>query len=173
MVRPVLISVSLAFLLAGCGRQGKQPELTANMGESVRVGNLSYLVSEAGWMDQMGDGAAAKVPKNRFLTVRLSITNGGVRRAIIPATEVLDSAGNSYPEVPQAPGVDDWLGGFRALDPASTDHGLLIFDVPVGAYRLRVSDAADIEEQRTAYILLPYQTPVLIPRPDRAIPGSN
>lgn len=143
------------------------------MGESVRVGNLSYLVSETGWMDQIGEGVAAKVPKNRFLTVRLSITNGGIRRAVIPGAEVIDSAGKAYPEVSEAPGLEDWFGPFRAVDSSGTEHGLLIFDVPLGAYRLHVSDDADAEQRKTAYILLPYQTPALIPRPDRAVPGAN
>lgn len=173
MIRPVYIAAALACLLIGCGRQGRAPELTAKMGESVRVGNLSYLVSEAGWMDQIGEGAAAKLPQNRFLTVHVSITNGGVRRAIIPATELVDSTGKAYPEVSEAPGVAAWFGPFRAVDPADTDHGLLIFDVPAGAYRLRVLDDADVEQQKAAYIDLPYQAPPLVPRHDAPIQGIN
>jgi hypothetical protein len=59
------------------------------------------------------------------------------------------------------------------VEPAGTERGMLIFDVPTGAYRMRVSDDADVENQKVAYILLPYQTPPLIPRPDRALPGTN
>jgi hypothetical protein len=173
MIRSVLIPAALACLLAGCGRPGKSPEVTAKMGESVRVGNLSYLVSESGWMDQIGEGAAAKLPQNRFLTVRVMVTNGGVRRVAIPGAEVLDSGGKAYPEVSEAPGVDEWFGAFRTVEPAGTERGMLIFDVPTGAYRMRVSDDADVENQKVAYILLPYQTPPLIPRPDRALPGTN
>lgn len=168
-----LLGVAAAVILVtGCHRKGTGPEPVFKMGEAVRVGNLSYVATETQWLDQLGEGAAAVSPRNRFLTIRLSVTNSGIRRSVVPATELLDGSGRAYPEVPDAPGLKDWFGAFRAVQPAGTEHGVVVFDVPAGAYRLRVMDDSDAEEQKSAVILIPYQTPPAIPKPQSPIPGA-
>jgi hypothetical protein len=172
MLRSLLACAGAAVLLAGCSRQTPRPVVTYKMGETARVGPLSYTVTEAEWFDQLGEGAAARLPKNRFLAVRLTVTNGGAQRSAIPPAELVDTRGETHPEVDAAE-LGDWFGTFRGLDPAQSDHGRLVFDVPSGAYRLRVAEDADPDQQSAALIELPYQSPALMPRSDRAIPASR
>jgi hypothetical protein len=172
MLRSLFVCAGLAAMLAGCSRQNPHPVVSYKMGETARAGPLSYTVTEAEWFDQLGEGAAARVPKSRFLAVRLTVTNGGAQRSAIPPVELVDARGESHPEVDAAE-LGDWLGTFRGLDAAQTEHGRVVFDVPSGTYRLRVAEDADPDVQRAALIELPYQSPALVPRPDRALPGTK
>jgi hypothetical protein len=91
---------------------------------------------------------------------------------MIPSVELLDGSGKAYAEVTDASELRDWFGAFRAVQPAQTEHGMIVFDVPGGAYRMRVLDDSDMEEQKSAIILLPYQAPAMVPTPERPIPGN-
>jgi hypothetical protein len=172
MLRNFLICAGLAVVMGGCARRNPHPVVTYKMGETARVGPLSYTITEAEWFDQLGEGAGARLPKNRFLAVRLTVTNGGAARSAIPLTELRDARGEVHAEVDAAE-LGDWLGTFRGLDPAQSEHGRVVFDVPSGTYKLRVAEDADSDEQWTALIELPYQPPTLVPRPDRALPGTK
>src|SRR5258708_22923029 len=75
--KPQLIQLSrTAFVLMltwsvfqiGCG--GRRPlgrSSLYKMGERAQVGNLTYNVIDADWKTQLGEGANAKVPQNRYL----------------------------------------------------------------------------------------------------------
>jgi hypothetical protein len=110
------------------------------MGENLRVGSLIYNVTETQWADQLGgDAAAARMPSQRFLLVRLSVTNSGAGETIIPAMSLVDANGTVHNELTDGTGVPNWLGMIRRIKPAQTEHGAVLFDVPVNAYTLQVS----------------------------------
>ena len=52
-------------------------------------------------------------------------------------------------------GVKDWMGILRMLPVAGTENGLIVFDVPMGHYRLVVNDGGSAGEERTSLIDLP------------------
>jgi hypothetical protein len=172
MLRSVLVCAGIAALLAGCSRQKPHPVVTYKMGETARVGPLAYTITETEWMDQLGEGAGARVPKHRFLAIRLTVTNGGAGRSAIPVTELVDSRGESHPEV-DAGELSDWFGALRTLDPAQSDHGRVVFDVPAGAYKLKVAEDSDAEQIWTALIDVPYQAPAMVPSVDRVLPAAK
>jgi hypothetical protein len=102
------------------------------------------------------------------MTVRLSVTNSGVSDSAVPAMSLVDAQGQAYPELTDGHGVAEWLGLLRTVKPAQTERGRVLFDVPTGAYRLRVANDADPEEQKAAHIDLPLQlTPALPEAPAR------
>jgi len=43
----------------------------------------------------------------------------------------------------------------RTISPAGTDQGWLLFDVPIGSYRLRLTNAADPEQEAHSFVDLP------------------
>ncbi len=64
--------------------------------------------------------------------------------------------GEVYNELTEGEGVSDWLGMLRHLEPVESVTGWVLFDVPRGNYRLRVSDDAfDPEAVKTALIEVP------------------
>jgi uncharacterized protein DUF4352 len=150
----VLPAVVLMTLLLGCNIGG--PEARVNqMGELTTVGPVLYNVLETEWRTDLGSTGDAAIPENKFLLVRLSITNSGNHQIAVPLLSVDDPEGESHMELDEVKGVPDWLGLLRILEPASSIQGTIVFDVPSGDYQLRVTDCGDLESERTALINMP------------------
>lgn len=149
------------LIFAGCSRQ-KRGEASLGlfrMGERVQVGPLVYTVLDTEWRDQLGEGLEAHTPQHRFLLIRLSVTNSGIRETDIPPMALIGTGGEIYAEQTQGQGVPEWLGYLRSVKPAATEHGRVVFDVPPGSYRLRLSAPAEDEQEPQALIEIPYQVP--------------
>jgi len=126
------------------------------MGERAEAGPLIYKVLESAWRTQLGEGAHMRVPRHRFLLLRLSLTNGGPDMVTAPHTVLISPSGVEYPELTDAEGAEDWLGLLRRLKSAETIFGWVLFDAPRGDYQLRVSDDAfDPADARLAMIQIP------------------
>ncbi|HUS07912.1 MAG TPA: DUF4352 domain-containing protein [Bryobacteraceae bacterium] len=145
------------LLIAGCNRTKTLTSLgTFPMGERVQVGPLTYTVLETEWRTQMGEGFQGKLPSNRFLVVKLAISNGGGGHVAVPIMSIEDAGGHSYTEITEGTeNVSEWLGLLRNMAPMQSDRGIVIFDAPVAAYKLRVSDGGEIGAEKTALIDLP------------------
>jgi hypothetical protein len=126
------------------------------------VGHLVYSAFDTQWLTQIGEGAAARVPQQRFFLVRMTVTNSGGAPVAAPNLSLVDDGGTSYEELSDGEGVPQWIGFLRQIDKADTSQGNLLFDVSPRHYKLRVSDE---EGQHTAMIDLPLdftsQTPDL------------
>lgn len=146
--------LSAAFLL-GCGAREKAPPAPHAMGERVQVGPLVYTVLEAGWENELGDGAGARIPKNRFLVIRLSVQNAGSKELTLPLLTLEDDKRQETLELDNGQGLEEWLGLLRPVAPANTIQGRIVFDVPPAPYKLRLTDAADLEDERMAYVNIP------------------
>jgi len=133
---------ALACLAAGTGCAPVTPAETQlhRMGERVTAGSLVYIVIEDQWKAQLGQGADARVPKDRFFLIRLSVVNGGSTELMVPTLTLLDDAGQTYPELSNGDQVPDWTGYLRRVKPAETLQGMVVFDVPPKHYRLRLTD---------------------------------
>lgn len=149
------ISILSAALLLGCGTQEKASKTPHAMGERVQVGPLVYTVLEADWENELGDGANARIPKNRFLVIRLSVQNAGSKELTLPLLMLEDDKRQETLELDNGQGVEDWMGLLRHVTPANTIQGRIVFDVPVAPYQLRLTDAAELENERTAYVSIP------------------
>ncbi|MBI1897078.1 MAG: DUF4352 domain-containing protein [Acidobacteria bacterium] len=147
-------------LLAACRQTGDSPAgNTYSMGERVHLGPLTYNVLESEWRSQLNSTTGLRTPqKGRFLLIKLSITNGGSGDVGLPLLFLEDAKGQSYRELDEGvDGVEHWLGLLRNVSPAETEQGVIVFDVPPGAYKLRVSDGGDIRNEKTATIEIPYE----------------
>jgi len=125
------------------------------MGERATVGPLTYNVIETGWRSQLGSEFKMRFPEQRFLLVTLSVTNGGGKEVSVPLFTLEDQKGQTYPELDNGEGVENWFGLLRTLSAAQTLQGRLVFDVPLGSYRLRITDGGDPGLEKVAYIELP------------------
>jgi len=123
------------------------------MGELVQVGRLIYTVLETEWLSALG----ARVPKYKFLSVRMTINNSGNTERSVPLLEVLDAKDKVYLEESDGAGLDEWFGVLRNLAATETSQGRLLFDVPQGAYRLRVNDGGEPGSEVTALVDIPLQ----------------
>ncbi len=152
-------SVAVVLLLtAGCSSQSTSADSRVfGVGERAQAGPLIYRVLDTEWREQIGDGAAARVPRDRFLLVRLSVTNSGASDSGIPTLKLVDSRGNEHQELSEGQGVAEWFGYLRTVKPAQTEYGRVLFDAPAGTYRLIVASDADPEQQKTATIVIPLQ----------------
>jgi hypothetical protein len=168
------VTAVLALLSVSCSK-GTPETPPARMGENLRVGSLVYTVTETQWADQLGtDLAVARMPSHRFLMVRLSVTNSGGEETIIPAMSLLDVNGKIYAELTDGSGVPNWLGMIRRIKPAQTEHGSVLFDVPVNEYKLQVSyDGDDPEQEIIGMVNLPlkFEGDFAPPPADKAVPA--
>ena len=126
------------------------------MGERVQTGPLIYNVLEAQWKPTLSEGGRA--PQNRYLVVKLSITNSGGQTVSLPTYELVATSGASTPEVTEGVAqLPNWLGMIRSVAPATTLQGNIVFDVPMAAYKLVVTDGGEVGSEKQAHIEIPVQ----------------
>jgi len=166
---PVLIPLCAA-VLASCVDPVWEVR-TYPLGEKVTIGHLTYVGVETQWYPEFGEGPGARVPRNQFLLVRLSVSNGGSAQAAVPNLSVEDSDGHRFPELTNGDGVPDWIGAVRTLAPADSLAGNAVFDVPAGHYRLHILDE---EGQHEARIDLPFNFSTAPEEdPDQELPKTS
>ncbi len=151
----ILGPLGLIVLLTACGDSASTDSFVYKMGDKVPVGSLSYNALEAEWKSEMGSGGIPQTPKHRFLILKISITNGGGAQATIPLLTLENLKKESTMEVSEVKDLSGWLGLVRLVNPAQTETGLIVFDVPPGAYRLRVTDGKAPGEDQTRLIEIP------------------
>ena len=148
-----ILVVSLVFAMSCSGGNVEEP--TRKMGELTPVGPVIYNVLETEWLNELGSSVSQSTPNDKFLVVRLSITNSGNQEVAVPLLSVEDVDGNSVMELSEVKGAGNWLGLLRIVAPAQTLQGVIVFDVPAKDYNLRVTDGGDLESEKTALIELP------------------
>lgn len=148
--------IGLLFLLASCGKEVSTDSFVYKMGEKVPVGTMIYTVIETEWRTELagGDGLP-QTPKNRFLLVKLSMTNSGGAQAAIPMLTLEDAKKEPVMEVGEVKNLPGWLGMVRLVNPAQTEEGMIVFDVPTGSYKLRVTDGKEAGSETTRLIDIP------------------
>lgn len=153
----------LILIAAACG-PGKK-DAVHPMGTPVAVGDFSYTVYQTEWRDELQTNAGPRKPQHRFLLVTASITNNGPEDLTAPMLAVVDKDGRETLELDKGDGVPQWLGLLRRVGSTQTETGVMLFDVPPGDYRLRVSSGGDVEHERTALVNLPYRVEAPESRP--------
>ncbi len=148
------ILVVSAFCLAGCSSVSA-PDRVFRLGELTTVGPVIYNVLETEWRTEIGASLQQKIPSNKFLLIRLTVTNSGNRDVAIPLLTLEDPDGEEYLEYSKAENMPNWLGLLRVIQPAVTLQGQIVFDVPVSDYKLRVTDGGELESEKTAVVDIP------------------
>jgi len=165
--RPALVcaagAAALVLLLAACS--GRNADTVHPMGTPVAVGDLSYTVYGTEWRDELQTDMGPRKPQHRFLLVSVSITNNGPEDRNAPLLAVIDKDGRETLELDKGDGVPQWLGLLRRIRSTQTETGMLLFDVPPGDYKLRVSSGGDVDDEKTALISLPYRVEAPESRP--------
>lgn len=150
---PQLIALSLV-LLTGCEQQ-QRTNLNYEMGERVEIGPFVYVVVESAWRSDLGEGFQTRAPKNRFLMLTVSVTNSGGAEASVPLLNIEGTNGQLYQELNDGTGVSNWLGVLRTAKPAETLQGRILFDAPLGPYRLRVPDGGETGYEKYSWVNIP------------------
>ncbi len=167
-----LIVAACALALSGCQKTAV-PERSAAMGVPLAVGPLTYTAVETEWRDVIDSPQGERVPKNRFLLVNVTVMNSSSEQKAAPLLQLVDAKGGNYPEIAEGEGVPDWMGYLRLLQPRESRSGRLLFDVPQGTYKLRVSSGGDPESEQTALIEIPFQLNSDVPRVSGAPGGTG
>ncbi len=158
-VRQLILTATVlcALVAAGCGKKVDTSVIgTFRMGERVQIGSMVYTVLEAQYRPALNDSGTGKPPKNRYLFVRLSATNSGGDLAGAPPFTLLAADGTQHQEVTEGlEEVTGHLGKMRMIQPAQTEQGYVIFDVPMAAYKLLISDGGDPGSEKFAQVDLP------------------
>jgi hypothetical protein len=159
----------LCGFLSGCSLTGSGIKVY-QMGQRAEVGSIVYTLLEAHWKTQLGEAGAARIPRHRFLLLRVSVTNGSPQKAAIPLMALIAPGGEVYNELAEGEGVSDWLGMLRHVEPVESVTGWVLFDVPRGNYRLRVSDDAFEPEAVKAALI---EVPLRFEAPADYLPDSK
>lgn len=148
---------------AACGT--RKADTVHAMGAPVTVGDLSYTVFHTEWRDELQSQMGPRKPQHRFLLVTVSVTNNGPEDATAPLLAVVDKDGRETLELDKGDGVAQWMGLLRRVRSTQTETGVLLFDVPPGDYKLRVSSGGDVDQEQTALVSLPYRVEAPESRP--------
>jgi hypothetical protein len=158
-----VLAAACILALSGCHRSAA-PERVGAMGAPLAVGPLTYTVVETEWRDTIESSKGPRLPKNRFLLVNVTVMNVSSEQKAAPLLQIVDAKGEVHAEIAEGDGVTDWMGYLRLLPPRESRSGRLLFDVPQGACKLRVSSGGDPESEQTALIDLPLQLNSEAPR---------
>jgi hypothetical protein len=87
----------------------------------------------------------------------VSATNSGGQTTTIPPFQLESGDGKTtYQEVSEGmEGVSNWLGMLRSIEPAQTDQGYVVFDAPVGPYKLLMYDGNAVDTEKYAIVDIP------------------
>lgn len=149
-----ILTVAVCLVLPGCGaRQANR--IDYQMGERVVIGPLTYNVVESAWRSQLGEGFKLRLPQQRFLLITISVTNGGGKEVSVPLLTLENQNDQTFQELDNGEGVDNWFGILRTISPAQTQQGRIAFDVPLSSYRLRVTNGGSPGTERYAWVEIP------------------
>jgi hypothetical protein len=144
---PSLCLLTLALVaalpLVSCKRQAPE-QIDFQMGERVIA-----------WRTQLGDIFKVRVPERRFLLITLSATNGGGHPVSVPFLTLEGPNREEYKELENGDGIDNWFGLLREIGPAETKQGNIAFDVPLGSYRLRLTDGSEPGTEKFVWVEIP------------------
>ena len=145
---------SAVLCSSGCS---DKPQVRAeySMGEHARVGQVTYSVIESAWRTQIGESFKSRTPENRFLLIKISVTNGTGKDVSVPLLTLEGTGGQSYPELADGAGVDNWFGVLRTISPGQTQQGNILFDVPLTSYKLHLPDLSDADTGNYASVQIP------------------
>lgn len=146
MRRTFLPLFLLSIVLIGCSSSKKDAATIYSAGDKATVGPLTYSVTDAERDTELGDPTNPRTPKDRFYLIRVSVSNSSADETTIPAMTLVDEAGQTYSELSDGSGVQDWLGVVRKVGATQTENGYAIFDAPSKHYRLRLNDPLDEKE---------------------------
>jgi hypothetical protein len=150
----ILLAACL-LALSACNKGAGEGGAVYQMGEKVALGSMTFSVLESEWRTEIGEGLTAQAPKHRFLILRLAATNGGGAQQDIPFLNLENAKKETFPEVSDVKGLARWFGMIRLVNPAATEEGLLVFDVPPGPYLLRVVGRVN-DEEISRLVEIPY-----------------
>jgi hypothetical protein len=162
----VLIVATL--LVNGCATQQNSTRIDYQMGERVTVGSLTYNVIESAWRSQLGTEYKVRMPENRYLMINISVTNGAGKELSVPLLELENANGQTFHEVENGEGVSNWFGVLRTLNPAQTQQGRLLYDVPLSGYKLRLPDGSGTGVEKYAWVEIPLRMD-----PDNGVDGPG
>jgi hypothetical protein len=154
--RCVLAGFAVLFVLflGGC-QKAQESRSQFAMGERVPVGQMTYSVIESAWRTQLGESFKIRTPEQRFLLVKISVTNGTGKDVSIPLLTLEGNNGQMYREIADGEGVDNWFGLLRTISPGQTQQGNVLFDVPLTSFKLRVPDINETGFEGYAVVDIP------------------
>jgi len=144
--------LSACLVSAACSDISAPEVRTYGMGDRIELGKLVYNVIETRWLPQIGEGPTARIPRDRFLMLRMSIGNSGAGELLIPNLTLEGDKGDTYPQLSDGNGVPQFLGPLRPVTTAESASGNILFDAPAAHYKLRISDETG---RRTALVDIP------------------
>ncbi len=159
----LLSSVAISAMLLGGCQQQKQQRTDFTMGERVRVGELTYTVVESTWRTQLGEGFKIRTPEQRFLLIKISVTNGTGKDISLPLLTLEGNSGQTYREIADGDGVDNWFGLIRTIGPGQTQQGNVLFDVPLTSYKIRLPEIDDSGFEKYVTVPIPLRMDPEVP----------
>lgn len=144
----------LVVFLSGC-QNAQETRKDFSMGERVPVGQITYSVIESSWRTQLGESFKIRTPENRFLLIKISVTNGTGKDVSIPLLTLEGNNGRTFREIADGESVDNWFGLLRTISPGQTQQGNVLFDVPLTSFKLRVPDVNETGFEGYASIQIP------------------
>jgi hypothetical protein len=155
----VALFLPLVLLCSGCAEQNST-KLSFQMGEKIPLGPFTFNVIQTTWRTELGEGFKIRSPKQRFLLISISVTNGGGKEVALPLFKLENDRGETITESDNSEGVPNGLGILRSIAPAETLQGALLFDVPLASYKLQLTDGGEPGAEKTASVEIPLRMDV-------------
>lgn len=152
-----LLAATVLLLPSGCSSSKSTTGKSYIMGEPAVIGPLTYTIMESEWKEALDGSLGQRLPKHRFVAINLSVHNKSAAEVSVPFLTLIDVNGTEFREETNAEGVVPTLGYLRRVEPAATLSGRVLFDVPPGGYKLRISSGGDAETEQTAVVDIPYR----------------
>lgn len=99
--------------------------------QNARLGNLTYRIGDAYWLDEIAEPFEKRLPKACFLRIPIYVRNDGMEPTYIPDIQLVDENGALYDSkrIYGSRTIDQFDTHIK-LNPQLAEEGVLVFDVP-------------------------------------------
>jgi hypothetical protein len=162
---------SAVLFFSGCAKP-QETRTEFSMGERIPIGGMTYVIVESNWKNQLGDSFQVRSPQQRFFLIKISVTNGTGKEVSIPLLTLEGNNGQTYREIADGKGVDNWFGLLRTISRGETQQGNMLFDVPLTSYKLRIPDVNNADSDRYVSVQIPLRLDTDLPLQSPIAPDS-
>ncbi len=125
----------------------------AQLGQTVHVGYWTYRVNSAEWVPGIANGLTYEQPDAAFLVINLSARNEDRSESVLPPVKLIDASGREFSQSSAGALSDGFFSPLKSLNPGVGSRANVVFDVPPGQYRIRLSGGHLSRD--SALVLLP------------------
>ena len=142
-----------------------------NIGDTLSVGYWSYCVNGDRWTPYISNFGEVQRANADYLVLDISARNDDNSASTLPSVKLVNDAGEEFSESPML--GDGFLNPMTTLNPHVVTRGLVVFDAPLGHYRVELSGGLTSNDTAFVNLVSPTNSPAPQTAPTTSAPQAT